>query len=93
MDITEAVDMKDVANAVDTPTAVNTTNTLNIRSNSLNLKSILKNIIEWITQSAVSSQMLRINLYTSFLICSNIVLGQDQIEQQKVNATLDSSEE
>lgn len=84
-------------NTTDNTTATTTGTTvksLNVKSNSLNLKSILRNLIEWITQSAVSSQMLRINLYSSFLNCSNIVLGQDQIQQQQATeAMLETNEE
>lgn len=80
-------------NTDNTTATTGTVKSLNVKSNSLNLKSILRNLIEWITQSAVSSQMLRINLYTSFLNCSNIILGQDHIQQQVTEAMLETNEE
>lgn len=49
--------------------------------NSLSLKFILRNIIEWIIMSGVGSQKLRINLYASFLNVMHIVkqnAGQDE---------------
>lgn len=43
------------------------------KANSLNLKYILKNIVDWIIISSVSSQKLKINLYASLLNFMHIV--------------------
>lgn len=43
------------------------------KTNSLNLKYILKHIVEWIIISSVSSQKLKINLYASLLNFMHIV--------------------
>lgn len=94
IELTENTEIKESSNTTDTTTATTgTVKPVNVKSNSLNLKSILRNLIEWITQSAVSSQMLRINLYTSFLNCSNIILGQDYTQQQATEAMIESNEE
>lgn len=45
------------------------------KTNSLNLKYILKNIVEWIIISSVSSQKLKINLYASLLNFMHIIKG------------------
>lgn len=45
------------------------------KSNTLSLKYILKNIIEWIIVSGVTSQKLRINLYASLLNFLHLVKG------------------
>lgn len=47
------------------------------KTNSLNLKYILKNIIDWIIISGVASQKLKINLYASLLNFMHIVKGID----------------
>lgn len=94
IELTENSEIKESSNTTDTTTATTgTAKPLNVKSNSLNLKSILRNLIEWITQSAVSSQMLRINLYTSFLNCANIILGQDYTQQQATEAMIETNEE
>ncbi|XP_061392742.1 nuclear pore complex protein Nup205-like [Musca vetustissima] len=46
------------------------------KSNALNIKFILKYLLEWIIVSGVVSQKLRINLYASLLNCLSIVQGQ-----------------
>lgn len=45
------------------------------RTNTLSLKFILRNIIEWIIVSGLASQRLRINLYASLLNFMHIVKG------------------
>ncbi|XP_055844433.1 nuclear pore complex protein Nup205 [Episyrphus balteatus] len=45
------------------------------KSNTLSLKFILRNIVEWIIVSGVASQKLRINLYASLLNFMHIVKG------------------
>lgn len=47
------------------------------KTNSLNLKYILKNIVDWIIISGVASQKLKINLYASLLNFMHIVKGID----------------
>lgn len=47
------------------------------KTNSLNLKYILKNIVDWIIISGVASQKLKINLYASLLNFMHIVKGFD----------------
>lgn len=66
--------------------------------NSLNLKFILRNIVEWIIVSGAGSQKLRINLYASFLNAMYIVkqnagpdVGLDRAEEQHRVSTQDSS--
>lgn len=54
--------------------------------NSLNLKFILRNIVEWIIVSGAGSQKLRINLYASFLNAMYIVkqnAGPDADQEQQ----------
>lgn len=48
------------------------------KTNSLNLKYILKNIVEWIIISSVSSQKLKINLYASLLNFMHIIKGMNK---------------
>lgn len=48
------------------------------KSNSLSLKYILKNIVEWIIVSGVASQKLRINLYAALLNYMHIIKGSDK---------------
>lgn len=50
------------------------------KTNSLNLKYILKNIVDWIIISGVASQKLKINLYASLLNFMHIVKGMDTTE-------------
>lgn len=45
------------------------------KTNTLSLKYILKNIIEWIIISGVSPQKLKINLYTALLNFMHIIKG------------------
>lgn len=45
------------------------------KTNSLSLKYILKNIIEWIIISGVSPQKLKINLYAALLNFMHIIKG------------------
>ncbi|XP_075154690.1 nuclear pore complex protein Nup205 [Haematobia irritans] len=47
------------------------------KSNALNIKFILKYLLEWIIVSGVVSQKLRINLYASLLNCLSIVKEQN----------------
>ncbi|XP_037955762.1 uncharacterized protein LOC119685527 [Teleopsis dalmanni] len=49
--------------------------TMSTKSNSLSLKFILKNILEWIIISGGASQKLRINLYASLLNYLRIIKG------------------
>ena len=57
----------------------NNGSTLNsARANTLSLKYILKNILEWILISGVGSQKLRINLYASLLNFMHIVKGNQE---------------
>lgn len=63
--------------------------------NSLNLKFILRNIIEWIIMSGVGSQKLRINLYASFLNVMHIVkqnAGQDVDVDNHQQLSVDESQ-
>lgn len=46
------------------------------KSNTLNIKFILKYLLEWIIVCGVVSQKLRINLYASLLNCLSIVKDQ-----------------
>ncbi|XP_023291874.2 nuclear pore complex protein Nup205 [Lucilia cuprina] len=55
------------------------------KSNTLNLKCILKYILEWIIVSGVASQKLRINLYASLLNCLRII--RDQSTKKTPNQT------
>lgn len=48
------------------------------KTNTLNLKYILKNIVEWIIISSVSSQKLKINLYASLLNFMHIIKGMNK---------------
>ncbi|KAM7343656.1 nuclear pore complex protein Nup205 [Cochliomyia hominivorax] len=50
--------------------------TQSAKSNTLNLKCILKYILEWIIVSGVASQKLRINLYAALLNCLRIIRDQ-----------------
>lgn len=59
------------------------------KSNSLHLKYIFRNIIEWIIVSAVGSQKLRMNLYAALLNFIYIVKG----ESNKEKIALDSPKE
>uniref|UniRef100_A0A1B0A9W8 Nuclear pore complex protein Nup205 n=1 Tax=Glossina pallidipes TaxID=7398 RepID=A0A1B0A9W8_GLOPL len=54
-----------------------------VKSNALNLKYILKHILEWIMVSGVSSQKLRINLYAALLKCLTVIKAQNK--NQKSN--------
>lgn len=49
--------------------------TLTPKTNSLSLKYILKNIVDWIIISGEASQKLKINLYASLLNFMHIVKG------------------
>lgn len=55
------------------------------KTNSLNLKFILKNIVEWIIISSVSSQKLKINLYASLLNFMHIIKGMNKTDQHDFN--------
>lgn len=59
------------------------------KTNSLSLKYILKNIVDWIIISGEASQKLKINLYASLLNFMHIVKGfnsKDQhIDDQKAD--------
>lgn len=63
--------------------------TLTPKTNSLSLKYILKNIVDWIIISGEASQKLKINLYASLLNFMHIVKGfngKDQvIDDQKLD--------
>lgn len=63
--------------------------TLTPKTNSLSLKYILKNIVDWIIISGEASQKLKINLYASLLNFMHIVKGfngNDQgIDDQKLD--------
>lgn len=48
------------------------------RTNTLSLKFILKNILDWIISSGLSSQRLRMNLYASLLHFIHIVKSDDR---------------
>ncbi|XP_020717403.1 nuclear pore complex protein Nup205 isoform X2 [Ceratitis capitata] len=50
-------------------------NVISADSNILNLKSILKRLLEWIVISDVKSQKLRINLYAAVLSCLRMLNG------------------
>ena len=52
-----------------------TINIVSSDSNILNLKSILKRLLEWIVVSDVKSQKLRINLYAAILSCLRMLNG------------------
>ncbi len=51
------------------------------KSNTLSLKYILKNIVEWIIISGVGSQKLRMNLYAALLNFIYIVKGQSNVSR------------
>ncbi|XP_055390089.1 nuclear pore complex protein Nup205 [Condylostylus longicornis] len=66
------------------------------KSNTLSLKFILQNILEWIILSGVGSQKLRINLYASLLNFMNIVKGnvpdkESSVDNEFYVSRLDSS--
>lgn len=52
------------------------------KTNSLSLKYILKNIVEWILISGVSSQKLKVNLYAALLNFMQII----KLKQRKIDA-------
>lgn len=54
--------------------------TLTPKTNTLSLKFILKNIIDWIIISGEASQKLKINLYASLLNFMHIVKGYNSKE-------------
>lgn len=56
------------------------------KSNSLHLKYIFRNIIEWIIVSGVGSQKLRMNLYAALLNFIYIVKGDNSKEKLAVDA-------
>lgn len=57
------------------PNMANNTLTLTAKTNTLSLKYILKNIVDWIIISGEASQKLKINLYASLLNFMHIVKG------------------
>lgn len=62
--------------AMGTSLNINSTNlSLTPKTNSLSLKYILKNIVDWIIISGEASQKLKINLYASLLNFMHIVKG------------------
>lgn len=54
------------------------------KTNSLSLKYILKNIVEWILISGVSSQKLKVNLYAALLNFMQII----KLKQRKSEADM-----
>ncbi|KAI9590013.1 nuclear pore complex protein Nup205 [Glossina fuscipes] len=71
--------------------------TSHVKSNALNLKYILKHILDWIIVSGVSSQKLRINLYAALLKCLTVIKAQNKnqksnkIEEDHFVSRLDKS--
>lgn len=62
--------------AIGTSSNISSSNlTLTPKTNSLSLKYILKNIVDWIIISGEASQKLKINLYASLLNFMHIVKG------------------
>lgn len=63
--------------------------TLTPRTNTLSLKYILKNIVDWIIISGEASQKLKINLYASLLNFMHIVKGfnstESHVDDQKTD--------
>ncbi|XP_055616153.1 nuclear pore complex protein Nup205 [Toxorhynchites rutilus septentrionalis] len=60
--------------------------TFSPKTNTLSLRYILQNILEWILISGVGSQKLRINLYASLLNYMHIVKGnRDKLENEQDN--------
>lgn len=57
------------------------------KTNSLSLKYILKNIVDWIIISGEASQKLKINLYASLLNFMHIVKGFNgtTLDEQRTN--------
>lgn len=59
------------------------------KTNSLSLKYILKNIVDWIIISGEASQKLKINLYASLLNFMHIVKGFNSkdplVDEQKTD--------
>lgn len=66
--------------------SLNKTNQLHSVMNSLSLKYILKNIIEWIIVSGIASQKLRINLYASLLNYLHIIKRTEYKENIEVSS-------
>lgn len=60
------------------------------KQNSLSLKYILKNIVEWILMSSAASQKLKSNLYTALLNFMHIIRGTSKVSarQDSNNALL-----
>uniref|UniRef100_A0A1A9WFW1 Nuclear pore complex protein Nup205 n=1 Tax=Glossina brevipalpis TaxID=37001 RepID=A0A1A9WFW1_9MUSC len=67
---------KNVLKMNDTGEFKDGTNTSDVKSNALSLKYILKQILEWLIVSGVSSQKLRVNLYASLLNCLTVIKKQ-----------------
>ncbi|XP_019530030.3 nuclear pore complex protein Nup205 [Aedes albopictus] len=59
------------------------------KANTLSLRYILHNILEWILISGVGSQKLRINLYAALLNYMHIVKGNRDKSEQKLDAVRD----
>lgn len=66
-----------------------TTLALTPKTNSLSLKYILKNIVDWIIISGEGSQKLKISLYASLLNFMHIVKGFDSKDSHHDDQKLD----
>lgn len=85
----DSVQITNTNQTLNNDTFLNSGSTLTPKTNSLSLKYILKNIVDWIIISGEASQKLKINLYASLLNFMHIVKGFNTkevlVDDQKID--------